>query len=671
VDTRAKSLLGPSSLAFIALACAALVACSKDDGQEAWRNIRRWEDTRSLAPDSLASYLEDGEAPLRAAAARAAGRIGDTRALWSLSSALRRDARAEVRAEAAFALGIMGDKSAGPDLMRALATEKDAHALGEIALALGRLDLKESTPQLLPLLREGHPHVQEQCLESLALLADSTSVEALLAASQSGLESVRWRAAYALEKISAAAPSARPRLLELIDDESSLVQRYAIRSLGRLGVEGTAMAIAQAMAADRGDWQLQVTGCDALGRLKDEAAVPALRAALAHESFHVKRAALMAMARRKERELLPEILDLCSHNSVNVREAAYDAVASCLEGRAEATLLVGLDDPSDLVAATCARRLGECSAERASVALIELFQSSEKSALRAAAISGLGEAGDRAPRELIARALADEDWVVATAAAEALAKLGAREHLEDLLRAYEERSGAGRQDVCWQILQSLETLKADDSDAIALARRALEREDDFRLRSAALAYLRSSLNDAEVAALPTEESLRHDIRPVRRDPHQPARVVHSGAQQLVIESERGTIVIELLGSEAPQTVESFAALAENGFFDDLGFHRVVPNFVIQGGDPLGTGWGDPGYTLRSEWNPLRYERGVVGIAHSGKDTGGCQFFITHSPQPHLNARYTIFGRVITGMDVVDRIQMGDRFSATVRRSAES
>lgn len=90
--------------------------------------------------------------------------------------------------------------------------------------------------------------------------------------------------------------------------------------------------------------------------------------------------------------------------------------------------------------------------------------------------------------------------------------------------------------------------------------------------------------------------------------------------------------------------------------------------MIQGGDPTGTGWGDAGYTLRSEWNPRRYERGTVGIAHSGKDTGSCQLFIAQSPQPHLDGRYTIWGSVVTGMDVVNRIQRGDRFRAEVVRN---
>jgi peptidyl-prolyl cis-trans isomerase B (cyclophilin B) len=107
-------------------------------------------------------------------------------------------------------------------------------------------------------------------------------------------------------------------------------------------------------------------------------------------------------------------------------------------------------------------------------------------------------------------------------------------------------------------------------------------------------------------------------------------------------------------------VQSFVQLAQSGFYNGLTFHRVVPNFVAQTGCPIGNGWGHPGYRLRCEINRLRYERGIVGMAHSGKDTGGSQFFITHSRQPHLDGRYTIFARVIEGMDVVDSIRVDDR-----------
>jgi cyclophilin family peptidyl-prolyl cis-trans isomerase len=110
---------------------------------------------------------------------------------------------------------------------------------------------------------------------------------------------------------------------------------------------------------------------------------------------------------------------------------------------------------------------------------------------------------------------------------------------------------------------------------------------------------------------------------------------------------------------------SFVRLAVSGFYNGLTFHRVVPNFVVQGGDPRGDGWGGPGYSIRSELGTARYERGTVGMASSGKDTEGCQFFITHSAQPHLDGRYTIFAVVERGMDVVDALQIGDRILSVI------
>jgi len=123
-----------------------------------------------------------------------------------------------------------------------------------------------------------------------------------------------------------------------------------------------------------------------------------------------------------------------------------------------------------------------------------------------------------------------------------------------------------------------------------------------------------------------------------------------------IETAKGTIEIELAVLDAPQTARNFIALARKGFYNGLQIHRVVPHFVVQDGDPRGDGSGGPGYTIRDELNDKPYLRGVVGMALSGPDTGGSQFFIAYSPQPHLDAKYTVFGRVVSGMEVADRIQ---------------
>jgi cyclophilin family peptidyl-prolyl cis-trans isomerase len=154
------------------------------------------------------------------------------------------------------------------------------------------------------------------------------------------------------------------------------------------------------------------------------------------------------------------------------------------------------------------------------------------------------------------------------------------------------------------------------------------------------------------------------IRPVPGSPaaayDDPQLVAPEISPHAFIETSRGTIELELAVLDAPQTAQNFMRLARKGFFNGLQFHRVVPNFVVQDGDPRGDGEGGPGYTIRDELNERPYVRGTVGMAKEvWSDTAGSQFFVVHSPHPHLDARYTVFGHVVNGMDVVDRIQQGD------------
>jgi peptidyl-prolyl cis-trans isomerase B (cyclophilin B) len=128
-----------------------------------------------------------------------------------------------------------------------------------------------------------------------------------------------------------------------------------------------------------------------------------------------------------------------------------------------------------------------------------------------------------------------------------------------------------------------------------------------------------------------------------------------------IETQSGNIEIELYPQHAPKTVNNFCFLAREGFYDGVTFHRVVANFVIQGGDPTGSGTGGPGYRFEDEVrnNPLKHETGMLSMANAGPNTNGSQFFITHSPQPHLNGRHTVFGKIVSGMEVVNAIRQGD------------
>lgn len=132
-----------------------------------------------------------------------------------------------------------------------------------------------------------------------------------------------------------------------------------------------------------------------------------------------------------------------------------------------------------------------------------------------------------------------------------------------------------------------------------------------------------------------------------------------------LDTDRGVIELELYPEYAPVTVNNFAFLAGEGYYDGVTFHRVIPNFMIQGGDPTGTGRGGPGYQFEDEFagNPLKHDAKVISMANAGAATNGSQFFITHEPQPHLNGKHTVFGKVTKGQDVVDNIRQGDKMKS--------
>ena len=193
------------------------------------------------------------------------------------------------------------------------------------------------------------------------------------------------------------------------------------------------------------------------------------------------------------------------------------------------------------------------------------------------------------------------------------------------------------------LADSLATVAFTDSHRRALSALLQRAFDDpdlrIRLRARACAEATDLLPPS---LIPSAASLRETLPPVDRHPDQPAVRTAFTAPDVRVVTDRGTFTIRLAADIAPNTCAAFLALVQRGFHDDLTFHRVVPDFVIQGGCPRGDGWGGPGWTIRSEWSRRPYRRGTVGIAHSGKDTGGSQWFVCHSDQPHLDGRQRVF-----------------------------
>lgn len=283
------------------------------------------------------------------------------------------------------------------------------------------------------------------------------------------------------------------------------------------------------------------------------------------------------------------------------------------------------------------------------IELLKLLHSADKRT-RARSIEALGKSekdriGDEA-RRFVREALADTDGALVATAADAEATLLDAAAVPALLTALGRYPKPEDTEIAQSIVAALGALKATSAEAVLRPLATGQSGAGPALRLAAKKALVEMGFAVAAAPMPP--------------PPAPARLEPPVESRLRLITEKGEIVIALFRDDAPVTVRTLADLARAGFFNGLRFHRVVPDFVAQGGDPRGDGWGGPGYTIRCELNPLRYLRGTVGMALSGKDTGGSQFFITHSMQPHLEGRYTIFGQVISGMEVVDRLLPGDR-----------
>ena len=266
------------------------------------------------------------------------------------------------------------------------------------------------------------------------------------------------------------------------------------------------------------------------------------------------------------------------------------------------------------------------------------------------------------PQDLasIARAqLKESDVIIRGTAADLLGDLPpSEENTRALAAAWPQAANDTLNDAALSILDALgkqKTAAANEQIKEAL------KSGDHLIRRRAVALLKANgAGDfsAQIGTVHTRNTLADYNRALARS----GRNVRA-----VVTTSKGSFTIELLPEAAPLTVDNFVQLAERDYYRNVTIHRVVPNFVIQDGDPRGDGNGGPGYTIRCEINEVPYDRAAVGMALSGKDTGGSQWFVTHSPQPHLDGGYTVFGRVVTGMDVVDKIVRGDVIQSVVIR----
>ncbi len=585
--------------------------------------------------DPLVSLLGDVDPEVRQMAAFALGLLGDARARDPLVSALG-DSSPIVQGSAAEALGLLGDSAAAEPIGRMLAQMVDAGLFGQSPG--DEADARRDSPA--GAFRLG-------IFALVRLKAFDQLAAAVL--DPSGQPRVRWwPVAFALQRLED--KRGLTALLTLAQDTHPYTRTFAIKGLAALKDRAAVPILVPLVSTN--DGAVVVEAIRALGRIGDPAAAAPLLGIIRDRRANpiVRTEAVSALSGTQVADVKEILLDLVSDPSPDVRASALRSSAA-IDPEGFVTVLSGLDvDPDWNVRSALASVLGTLGPEMGRPRLELLLKDSDQRVIPSALAAVVKLRQPDAATVLLERLKAD-DPAVRAAAANGIGELKPPNAVAALADAYE----FGLRDSTYIArAAALSALVQFGAEVQPILTQALADKDwAVRVRAATLLKQLEPSSDAAMQIRPA---------PTRVEPEayqMPRLVEPSVSPQIFLETDRGTITIELAVLEAPLTVENFITLARSGFFTGLSVHRVVADFVVQTGDPRGDGEGGPGYTIRDELNQLPYLRGTVGMALDWADTGGSQFFITHSPQPQLDAKYTVFGRVISGMEVVDAIQRGD------------
>ena len=456
-----------------------------------------------------------------------------------------------------------------------------------------------------------------------------------------------WPVAYALQRVGD--NRAVPALLMLARSAGVYPVAFALRSVGS-SPEG--IELAQRYATDvSADPRVRVAAIRALGRPGSPAAAATLMSLLGTKGLSdtLVLETLTALGATTDPRAYNYMLDRLTDPRPQVRGAAL-AGAAKIDPDAFLFVVSSLGPDKDWsVRAALAATLGTLPPDSVRAGLIELTEDQDQR-VRGPALAALARVGAPDLDARLLAALEAPDFVVRSTAARIIGERKTAGAIPALTRAYERGLNDASFDARAAAVVALAAIGG--TEALAVVRRALS-DKDWPVRWRAGDLLERA---GDTAAAPERPA------PLRQPPafFESATLLHPSFSPVAyIETRYGTIEIALNVVEAPLTTFNFMELARSGFFNGLRVHRLVPNFVVQTGDPRGDGEGGPGFAIPDELSTLPFVRGTVGMALSWRDTGGSQFFITHSPQPHLDGRYTVFGQVVKGMDVVDQLTIHD------------
>ena len=645
--------------------------------EQKMRWILQLEDQRQLrgGGGDLLTLLTDQEARIRRRSALAAGRVKLPEAIPALTTTLQSEADPEVRQMAAFAMGLIGDAAAAPALMNALA-DPDPLLQGRAAEALGMIAHKAAAQPIGAMIAAhitsnvlgginpddmGYPKASgvEAVRLGIFALVRLGSYDALAAVlvDQNGRPRSRWwPVAFAFQRIND--PRAATVLLDLFNGEGQLTRAFAARGLGASKDPRGAGSLLAAAEDASIPLAVRIQAVRAIAVLGDARAGAVMRRLItsAKVDQNLQLEAIVALSRLRDPAAVELLIDLVSAQWPSVRAAALHALAQTDVDTFISSISALDPDAHWSVRASLAATLADLGRERAQGPLTAMLDDTDQRVIPSV-LDALAKVGATNATEVLTARLKADDPVVRGAAARGLATIKATNAAAALSEAFKMGQRDGLYVARTNALDAITAL--DPAAARPLLTSALA-DRDWAVRMRAAENLHKLDPAADVSAMrPAPPPSVPELAAI--DP----MIAPKFSPQAYIDTSKGTVQIELAVLDAPRTVANFVSLVRKNYFRGVQLHRVVPDFVVQDGDPRGDGEGGPGYTIRDEINQRPYLRGAVGMALDWADTGGSQFFITHSPQPHLDGRYTVFGQVVAGMDVVDRLQQWDTIN-TIR-----
>jgi cyclophilin family peptidyl-prolyl cis-trans isomerase/HEAT repeat protein len=634
---------------------------------------------RRIVDDDLRALLADGDVAVRTKAILALGQIGDPSTVPDLEKAAA-DPALEARAASAFAMGLIAE-AATQNVLKTLAGDTAPSVRSAAAEALGRIHDASGADAVRALLDDPEGSVRAAAALAAWKFPEGDPFLAPLIKNLASQDAeVRAAAAYALARLASAAiapassgapvgrlseagvAKSRVALIERVTDANSEVRMQVARGLASPKSGGAELAAVGTLTNDR-DAGVRVNAVRALG-YPGIAIKPYLDRAVSDKDQHVARAAIESVGKiggAPAEEALNELLPRLEKGWL--QEAALTALAKidpALLPNVVRGLLVN-PDPVMRVAA-CGLLAGRKEPE-AIAAATRLLDDPEPR-VQAAAVPVVAE-HEGAISKLLAAQFASKDPVVRAAAAEAVggrfaSKEAVVDSRDELFRLLEEVWSASSADTLSDakiaMVDAIAKAGKDDRTASAL-NRALRDPDVVVRRRAAVRSMDVYHEDRSREVGPAIDRPLADYERIVRW----ALVPHAALVQMRRPGTAvGAFTLALDASLAPLAAWNFSELAGKKFFDGATLHRVVPNFVVQDGDPRGDGYGGPGYSIRDEFNPLPFTAGVLGMASDGKDTAGSQWFIMLSAAPHLDGRYTSFGHVVRGFrDMASQMRPGD------------